>query len=83
MKNKILIKNSRHKLQQEFPQCYEAFTQYVPFKKISKYKLKFKTKPWIIFGVQKSSMINQNTINQKQTIEEIHQLKGSTNKHRV
>ena len=25
-----------------------------PFKKISKYKLKFKTKPWITFGIQKS-----------------------------
>ena len=28
--------------------------KYVPFKKISKYKLKFKTKPWITFGIQKS-----------------------------
>ena len=25
-----------------------------PFKKISKYKLKFKTKTWITFGIQKS-----------------------------
>ena len=28
--------------------------KYTPFKKISKYKLKFKTKPWITFGIQKS-----------------------------
>ena len=28
--------------------------EYAPFKKISKYKLKFKTKPWITFGIQKS-----------------------------
>ena len=28
--------------------------KYAPFKKISKYKLKFKTKPWITFGIQKS-----------------------------
>ena len=27
--------------------------KYAPFKKSSKYKLKFKTKPWIKFGVQK------------------------------
>ena len=28
--------------------------KHVPFKKISKYKLKFKTKTWITFGMQKS-----------------------------
>ena len=28
--------------------------KYAPFKKVSKYKLKFKTKPWIIFGIQTS-----------------------------
>ena len=28
--------------------------KYAPFKKISKYKLKFKTKTWITFGIQKS-----------------------------
>ena len=27
--------------------------KYAPFKKISKYKLKFKAKPWITFGIQK------------------------------
>ena len=27
--------------------------KYASFKKISKYKLKFKAKPWIIFGIQK------------------------------
>ena len=27
--------------------------KYVPFKKISKYKLKCKTKPWITYGIQK------------------------------
>ena len=26
---------------------------YAPFKKISKYKFKFKTKPWITFAIQK------------------------------
>ena len=27
--------------------------KYAPFKKISRYKLKFKTKPWIKVGIQK------------------------------
>ena len=27
--------------------------KYAPFKKISKYELKFKKKPWIKFGIQK------------------------------
>ena len=40
--------------------------KYVPFKKTSKYKLKFKTKPWITFGIQKLIPI-------KNTIKEIHQ----------
>ena len=31
--------------------------KYAPFKRISKYKLKFKTKPWITFGIQKSISI--------------------------
>ena len=31
--------------------------KYAPFKRISKYKLKFKTKPWITFGKQKSISI--------------------------
>ena len=31
--------------------------KYARFKKISKYKLKFKTKPWITFGIQKSISI--------------------------
>ena len=31
--------------------------KYAPFKKISKYKLKFKTKPWITFGIQKSIFV--------------------------
>ena len=31
--------------------------KYVAFKKISKYKLKIKTKPWIFFGLQKSILI--------------------------
>ena len=28
--------------------------KYAPFKKVSKYKVKFRTKPWITFGIQKS-----------------------------
>ena len=31
--------------------------KYTPFKKIIKYKLKFKIKPWITFGIQKSISI--------------------------
>ena len=31
--------------------------KYATFKKISKHKLKFKTKPWITFGIQKSIFI--------------------------
>ena len=33
------------------------FDKFAPFKKISKHKLKFKTKPWITFGIQKSISI--------------------------
>ena len=45
--------------------------KYATFKKISKHKLKFKTKPWITFGIQKSISINK--LSKKQTIKEIHQ----------
>ena len=31
--------------------------KYAPFTKISKYKLRFKTKPWITFGIQRSISI--------------------------
>ena len=31
--------------------------KYTPFKKISKYRLKFKIKRWITFGIQKSISI--------------------------
>ena len=33
--------------------------KYAPFKKISIYRLKFKTKPWITFGIQKSIFIKK------------------------
>ena len=36
---------------------YNLLDCYAPFKKISKYKLKFKTKPWITPGLQKSISI--------------------------
>ena len=42
--------------------------KYAPFKKISKYKIKFKTKPWITFDIQKSISVKS-----KLFIEEIHQ----------
>ena len=51
---------------------------YAPLKKINKYKLKFKSKPWITLGLQKSiSMKNKlltNFINKKDPIlkEEFH-----------
>ena len=41
---------------------------------LKKYKLRFKKKFWITSGIQKSVYIK------KQTINEIHQQKGSTNK---
>ena len=31
--------------------------KYAPLKKLSKYKLKFKTKPWITIALQKSNSI--------------------------
>ena len=35
----------------------DLLDKYAPFKKISKYNLKFKTKPWIIAALQKSISI--------------------------
>ena len=51
---------------------------YTPLKKISKYKLKFKSKPWITLGLQKSISVKNklliNFINKKDPIlkEEFH-----------
>ena len=51
---------------------------YAPLKKVKKHKLKFKSKPWITLGLQKSiSMKNKlltNSINKKDTTlkEECH-----------
>ena len=51
---------------------------YAPFKKIIKYKMKFKSKPWIITGLQKSISVKnkllKNFINKKDPIlkEEFH-----------
>ena len=43
--------------------------KYAPFKKNSKYKLKFKTKPWITFGIRRSisvkSRLMEKFINKK------------------
>ena len=33
---------------------------YAPLKRINKYKLKFKSKPWITLGLEKSISKNQN-----------------------
>ena len=33
--------------------------KYAPFKKISKYKLKFTTKPWITYGKQNSISVKK------------------------
>ena len=43
-----------------------VLNKYVPRKKVNKYKLKFKTKPWVT-----SSILNQSIL--KQTIKLIHQ----------
>ena len=51
---------------------------YAPLKKINKYKLKFKSKPWITLGLQKSISVKNklltNFINKKEPIlkEEFH-----------
>ena len=51
---------------------------YAPLKKISKYKLKFKPKPWITLGLQKSIFVKNklltNFINKKDPLlkEECH-----------
>ena len=51
---------------------------YTPLKKINKYKLKFKSKPWITLGLQKSISVKNklltNFINKKDPIlkEEFH-----------
>ena len=37
---------------------------YAPFKRISKYKLKFKTKPWITPGLQKSISIKNKLLSE-------------------
>ena len=34
-------------------------SKYAPFKKVNKYKLRFKNKPWITSGTQKSIYINK------------------------
>ena len=43
---------------------------YAPLKKVKKYKLKFKSKPWIMLGLQKSISVKNklliNFINKKQ-----------------
>ena len=45
---------------------------YVPFKRINKYKVKFKSKPWIILGLQKSMSVKNklltNFFNKEETI---------------
>ena len=38
----------------------ELLDKFAPFKKISKYKLKFKLKPWITPGLQKSISVKIN-----------------------
>ena len=51
---------------------------YVPLKRVNKYKMKFKSKPWIILGLQKSISVKnkllKNFINKKDPIlkEELH-----------
>ena len=39
--------------------------KYAPFKRISKYKLKFKTKPWITSGKQKSISIKNKLLKKR------------------
>ena len=45
---------------------------YVPFKRINKYKVKFKSKPWITLGLQKPMSIKNklltNFFNKEETI---------------
>ena len=45
---------------------------YAPLKRINKYKLKFKSKPWIVLGLQKSisvkSKLLKNFINRKDPV---------------
>ena len=45
---------------------------YVPFKRINKYKVKFKSKPWITLGLQKSMSVKNklltNFFNKEETI---------------
>ena len=36
------------------PQCIKLLDTYAPLKRINKYKLKFKSKPWITLDLQKS-----------------------------
>ena len=48
------------------------FDTYTPLKRINKYKLKFKSKPWITLGLQKSKSVKYklltNFINKKNSI---------------
>ena len=45
---------------------------YVPFKRVNKYKVKFKSKPWITLGLQKSMSVKNklltNFFNKEETI---------------
>ena len=43
-----------------------VLNKYAPLKKVNKYKLRFKNKPWITSGIQKSIYIK------KQAIKKIH-----------
>ena len=48
--------------------------EYAPFKRISKYILKFKTKPWITFGIQKSISVKNKLL--KKFIKKYPQIKA-------
>ena len=68
-----------HSLQSFFDSVNDLLKMHVPYKKVKKYKLKFKGKPWISSGLQKSistkNSIFKNYINKKipHIKEELHQ----------
>ena len=60
-----------HSLQSLFDSVNDLLKIHAPYKKVKKYKLKFKEKPWISSGIQKSISI-KNSIFKKYINKKIH-----------
>ena len=61
-----------HSLQSFFDSVNDLLKIYAPYKKIQKYKLEFKEKPWITSGLQKSISIKNSIFKKYINKEEPH-----------